>query len=249
MIVKRRREFRPSTFRRTRRQRPMRSFVAVRATKPIFRRRRANVRTGGFTNIERKFFDTMVDSVATGALWTTLEPATTNLSAIGIGDGESNRDGRKYNILSIHVKGFLELSAVEAEANPTRDILVRICLVLDTQTNGAQLTATDVMEAQLANNVNSFRNLQFTSRFRVLKDKTIRIPVTGLNEGAPNAFARGAKLIPFKMNSVFSGGIPVLMSGTTADIANVTTNSLHFIAVSTSATALVSYTSRVRFTG
>ncbi len=208
----------------------------------------SNVRTGGFTGIERKFFDT--DNVsAFNTSWAIEENVTTALSAVAQGDGESNRDGRIYNILSIHIRGHIIVGVAESQTAPIGDQLCRLALVWDKQSNGANITATDVYDAGPTDDINSFRNLQFTKRFHVLKDKTWLVRRQGLNEGAANLFAAVNRKIPFKWNFTFKVPIRVTMSGTTADIANVTDNSLHMIGVSTSTLVTYSYASRIRFTG
>ncbi len=214
------------------------------------RRRLANARTGGFLGIERKFFDVQQTATALSLEWATSEPATTNLTAVAQGDGESERDGRKYVIDSIHIKGFIETAALESQPGPIPDIIVRICLVWDQQTNGAQLTATDVMVAGRSDPTQSFRNLQFTKRFIVLWDKTFKIVRDNINEGAVNLFAAAVtRSYPFKINKTFGAGMQVTMSGTTANIANVVDNSIHLIAAASDVQALLSYQCRIRFKG
>lgn len=229
-----------------RRRRPRGRFATTR--KASFRR---NARTGGFLGIETKFFDTETTDDAFATTWAAMEPATTNLTAIGQGDGESQRDGRKYSIKSIHLKGWVHVNTAESQTAPQSDHMVRICLVLDKQTNGAQLTATQVMDGGQTEDTLSFRNLQFTKRFTVLFDRFIRIPnsLGVMNEGAANLFANSLMRVPFKINKVFNPPLEVLMSNTTADIANVTDNSIHMIGVSTHTTSLLSYQCRVRFVG
>ncbi len=205
--------------------------------------------TRAFPNQELKFFDTEITNTVMSATWAALEPATTNLSAVAQGDGESNRDGRKYTIRSISIKGFIETAVQESQTAPLSDILVRVVLVHDSQTNGAQLTATEVMDAGGTDDINSFRNLGFTKRFRVLADQTHRIERLNTNEGAVNLFASPNTHYPFTMNKTFKTPMNVLMSDTGADIANVTDNSIHMIAITTSTAALMNYQSRVRFTG
>ncbi len=230
-------------------KRPRKTYVPYAIPSKAITIAQLNDRTGGFLGLELKFFDTEVTNTVFSATWAALEPATTNLTAIAQGDGESNRDGRKYTIKSLHIKGFLETAVQESQTAPLSDILVRMVLVHDTQTNGAQLTATQVMDAGGTDDINSFRNLQFTKRFRVLHDKTHRIMRNNTNEGAVNLFASAQTEYPFTINKTFKNGIQVLMSGTTADIANVTDNSLHLIAITTSTAALMNYQCRVRFTG
>ncbi len=229
-----------------------RQFIGPRRAPPGFSMRRfLNQRTGGFQALENKFFD--VESVGDGftATWATMEPATTNLTAIAQGDSESNRDGRKYSINSIHIKGFVVDTVVESGTAPVQDRYVRICLVHDTQTNGAQLSATDVMDGGQTNDELAFRNLQFTKRFKILMDKSFVIPTSraSMNEGAINLFAHAGPKVRFSFNKKFKVPIPVTMSGTTADIANVTDNSIHMIGVGDTTTTQLTYQCRIRFSG
>lgn len=212
-----------------------------------------NTRTEGFMGIENKFVDYNVQGQATSTGWAggELDPATALcISVVAQGDGENQRDGRMYNINSWYIKGFLSTSASEAQAGPQQMVLVRIVVVLDTQTNGAQLNAEDVFTPVAAGvDVCSVRNLQFSKRFRVLKDRTMKLNPNIVNEGAVNAFAAGASSVPFKMGGRFKTPLKVRCSGTTAAIASVTDNSIHVIGVSNSATGLLTYISRCRFTG
>ncbi len=202
--------------------------------------------------VEKKFFDTQVVDGAMAATWTIAEPATTALSAVAQGDGESNRDGRVYLIDSVFIKGFIEVPLVEDTVNPQGDILTRFVLVHDKQTNGAcTFAATDVMDGGQTDDYNAFRNLQFTQRFKVLSDKKVKMYVTQseTNAGAQNLYSHGRMQTPFKMQYVFNPPLKVTMSGTTADIANVVDNSLRFISVTTDASSTLNYQSRVRFRG
>lgn len=213
--------------------------------------RRSNVRTGGFLGIETKFFDVESVDDAFSTTWAPMEPATTNLTAVMQGDGESNRDGRKYAIKSIHIRGWVGVPAIEAQTAPISDQVCRIALVWDTQTNGAQLTATSVFDGGLTEDLHAFRNLQFTKRFKVLWDKTFKVPVGTANmaQGGIDLFAHALIRIPFKFNKTFKTPISVTMSGTSADIANVTDNSIHMIGVGTHSTTDLTYQCRIRFVG
>ncbi len=227
-----------------------RQFIGPRGPPPGFSQRRLlNQRTGGFLGKELKFFDVDENAGVFTTTWAVQEPDTTNLTAVAQGDGESNRDGRKYAMHSIHLKGMVSFPTTESATAPVADSSVRLVLVLDTQTNGAQLTATDVMDGGGSVDLLSFRNLQFTKRFKVLWDKLITVKPQGTNEGAINLFANSNTQRLFSFNKKFAKPIPVTMKGTTADIANVTDNSIHLIVVGTDASLNLQYQSRLRFTG
>jgi len=159
--------------------------------------RAMNVRTGGFAGIERKFVDATRAQNAFTTAWAQLAPSagiTNCISAPGIGTGEEQRDGRVFTIRSIHVKGFVTFNVVEAQAAPPADMTWRICVVWDTQSNGAAIAGTSVMDAGATNDVLAFRNLQNSKRFIVLYDSGPRVlkHMAQTNEGAVNTFAAPA---------------------------------------------------------
>lgn len=225
---------------------------AYRGKAPRYTRRAAsNRRTGGFIGLENKFIDTEINNEALTTSWATHEQATfDSLSATAIGDTESTRDGRVYHINSLHFKYRYRIPATEAQVTPPVQQNVRLLLVWDTQSNGAQLTATNVMDAGGTNDVLSFRNLQFTKRFRVLYDRTMNIKVPFQGQGGVDLFANQQVLSPvISVNRQFKTPIKVNCSGTTAAIGSITDNSLHCIAIGSTALPLLSFQCRVRFSG
>ncbi len=214
-----------------------------------------NVRTGGYEGREMKFVDYNKAADAFTVQWTggEMEDSTAlSLSAVAQGDGESQRDGRVYHIHSVHIRGFIDVPVVEGATAPVGDILARLAMVWDTQTNGAQLNAEDVyLGVGAGEDVNSFRNLQNSKRFIVLKEKMLRLPRANaqMNEGSINLFANGDLKIHFTFNKKFNTPIKVRCSGTTAAIASVTDNSIHLIGTATATALKLTYESRVRFTG
>ncbi len=221
--------------------------------RPIRRRRRrlashtpghfVNGRTGGFMGLEMKFADIETSADAFSTTWTTMEDATNDsVSGVAQGDGESSRDGRKYAIHSIHIKAHIEKGKNESQAAPLDDNVGRFCLVLDRQTNGAQLTATDVMDGGQTDDVLAFRNLQHTKRFGVIWDKSWKLSVASgnTNEGAVNLFANGNVSTPIMFfNKKFSPPIIVTCTGTDGTISGISDNSLHIIGVATDVTAIL----------
>lgn len=227
-----------------------------RKTVPVTgRRRNANARTGGFIGLEKKFVDRVLTSSVLTNVWTTGEhdPATTGLSPVAQGDGESNRDGRRYEIHSIQITGFVQTTSQKANSIPPADVVVRIALVLDKQTNAAQIAAENVFTVAAVPDTDGYRNLQFIERFQVLKEKRFKLNLTAAttNEGAVDSFSCGAVKHLFKMSYKWKTPLKVNMKDTTAVISNVLDNSLHVIAVADNlgTVPLLTYTSRLRFTG
>lgn len=214
------------------------------------RRKPLNYRTGGFLGLENKFRDFVHVDDAFTTTWTTMEPAASveSISVVAQGDTESTRDGRVYHIKSLHVQGHVTRVAVEAGTAPPDDIICRVVCVLDTQTNAAQLTATEVMLAATSN-VTSWRNLQFTDRFKILFDKKFILVAKTTNEGAVNSFSSQISWKTFKFNHTFKSPIKVTCKSTEAAVASVTDNSIHIIGTATSTLALLNYNSRIRYVG
>lgn len=241
-------------------KRPRQTAAAAAAGRARFIAAR-NIRTGGFVGrfrdplVEKKFSDANVAADAFTTVWAAgeMNPGVGSincLSGVAQGDGESQRDGRVYNIHSIHIKGFINLNSVEASLTPLADVVARLALVWDTQTNQAQLEAENVfLTIGAAQDIDSFRNLQFSHRFIVLKDKMFTIKRPNMAQGSIDLFATHQVKIPFKMNKVFTKPIKVRTSGTTANVNVITDNSLHLIGTASLADALLTYQVRMRFTG
>ncbi len=215
--------------------------------------RALNIRTAGFLGIERKFADFEAVGDAFASSWATMQDGTIKcISGVAVGNTESSRVGRVYNITSLHLRGSVSTGSQESQSAPLNDLFCRVVIVWDTQTNGAELTATDVMDAGQTDDEYAFRNLQNTKRFRILMDKNISLNYNNqMNEGAINLFAAGQKKVHWKFNRTFKKPIKVICKGTTNVIASITDNSLHIIGISstTTGTPVLNYQARIRFTG
>ncbi len=217
------------------------------------RRRVRNRRTGGYVGRELKFLrsETVGDTFATG--WATMEDGTMKcLNAVSQGNGESARVGRRYTMQSIHVRGLISEPKAEAAGDPIEDTVVRIVMVLDKQTNAAQMTASNVYDITAPTvDYLAFRNLQYTARFQVLWDRTfvLKASMATTNEGAAGAFACGVVKRVFKINHVFKGGLKVECVLTAATVASITDNSIHMIGIASNASVQMNWQSRLRFTG
>lgn len=237
--------------------------VASRRSMPASRRSK-NLRTGGYLGIEYKFADqlispTLVVATVAGA---EVDPATTNcLNAVAEGDGESERIGRKYTITSVHVQGAVYRQNRNGQTEFGDANWVKIALIQDTQTNAAQLNSEDVFKS-IGSGALAFKNLQYAKRFKILHQETVAVPagcgawklasqdlMTGTFTGS---YDTAGTAVPFSFNKKLN--IPVLCKGTSANVSDITDNSLHMIAMSNLSAANDSgieivYQSRVRFVG
>ncbi len=226
---------------------------------PYFKKSRVpagarNVRTGGFTGIEKKYLDSFVSAggVVGSAGGAEQDPAANAscLNAIAQGDGASDRDGRRVVLKSVVIRGSFYGALFQDEADVKTGVGCRLMVVLDTQTNGAQLNSEDVLLDGAGEDWLSHRNLQYTGRFRTLVDKFYVLPmiVNNDNNAQPTTISEIAGRRYFTIYKNLD--IPVTFSGPNADIANITDNSLHVIAVASSgSSANLSYQARVRFVG
>ncbi len=214
-------------------------------------RRRRNQRTSGFIGLETKFSDNEKTSAAIATTWTTINPTTDNcLNGLVQDDTENGRDGRVYHITSIHMKIGVNSDASEEDTAPQSDVQVRMCLVLDTQTNGTEMSAADCMVSDQTYDVLAFRNLANSQRFRVLKDKTVIVRRDVMAQGAVNLFATAVKYNqPVVWNYRFKKPLRVHTDGAGGTVSVIKDNSLHFIVVANVAGASLNYEVRVRFKG
>lgn len=219
-----------------------------------------NARTGGLLGIEKKYLDCYKTATAiasstdgSGGEYPPSAIITGCLSAPAQGDGPTNREGNKIVITDCLVQGVISVSAQANQTAADQSPVVMVALVMDTQTNGTQLNSEDVYTnpsgaAVLMTSPN--RNMSYTQRFKVLKvwKKQIRIPQLAYD--GTNMEQSGFQT-PYKLK--WKGKIPVTFTtgSTTADIANVTNNSLQIIAYTsdTSLVPAINYNSRIRFFG
>lgn len=201
-------------------------------------------RTGGFYGrfsgslAEQKFLDTNVIDATLAA-----NMVHFNLCVIPQDNTESGRIGRKVTIKSIAFHGVLTLDAAVTSANTSNNI--RMMLVQDKQTNGAEFAATDLLDT---NAILSFNNLANSGRFRILHSDWIDLNTDGGVElGVLPSW--GTKSI--WVNFYKKCNIPIEYDNTAVDgsIGTVRTNSLWMIFQTIDAERVgVSGIARVRYT-
>jgi len=223
------------------------------------RLRRRNVRGAGFLGIEHKFLDSSVAattamSAPTDASSGEIDPTTVNcINAVAQGDGEQNRDGRSYVIDSVMIRGTLFVEPLADQTVTLRPVTVFLALVLDTQTNAAQMNSEDCFKniagsARLASA--PFRNLLQNNRFRILWSKRISMGQTIIGFDNTNMEKEGVE----RQFSIFKKKlkIKVVCKGTSANVTDIVDNSLHLIGYQSGTnaqTVTIGYNARIRFRG
>lgn len=147
------------------------------------------------------------------------------LNGIAQGVDVDERTGREVFLRGIEVRGDIQLATRADADNP--EIIVRFILVLDTQTNGAQMNAEDCYLPGLTHPEHSFVDMNGLERFRILEDITIPMQ-------SPAAAGNGTANDWCGIKKVFSIGkslgIAVNFGGTGATVADIQDNSLHILA-------------------
>lgn len=214
-----------------------------------------------FIGAELKFLDCAWDAStiaqSTDGSGLELQPASGCTNAISVpaqGDGESQRDGRKYVMKSIWVSGTVDWSPQANQADPADAPWLFFALVLDTQANGATIVSEDVYinpsTSTFAMLPQPLRNLQHSKRFRVLDHKMVRAPdLVAFTDGTNTGSVSPSSNPTVSLN--WRGSIQVNCTGTTADVASVSDNAIHLLAVCahTSYTPTFRGKSRLRFMG
>lgn len=176
-----------------------------------------------------------------------------------VGDGQSNRDGRKIVVTSLEIKGFVQIPAQVngAAGSHPNPVSIWIALVVDTQTNGVQMNSEDcyvynnvVVQADAAQ---PFKNLLYGGRFKTLRMWQITVNdrinvVESDNTVDTQAYRRGFHYykkvkIPVDFNA-----------GTTSDVANIVDNSIHLLCAASgpvhgATNPSITYSGRIRFIG
>jgi len=221
----------------------------------------ANQTTMGLLGIEKKYLDMAlpgaVVSVVTNSTGGEVDPTAIGcvgcLSAPAIGDGPSNRDGNRIVAKSLYIKGEVVGLAAEAQVDPPAPTRVMVAVVLDTQTNGAQLNSEDVFtnpSSAATAQTTPLRNMLFRDRFKVLKQEVFDVSAIALTQAAANNYSWAAGCAVFEWNFDLKD-LVINLQNTTADVVNVIDNSLHIIAFAQGGNnpVTISYNARLRFVG
>lgn len=214
---------------------------------PLPKRRRAiPVRTDLGTSVELKYID---QSYATAAISNSIAGAFANpltegaLNSIALGDGESDRDGRKVLLKSIHIRGAMYRLT---ETSIGSDLVARLIVFLDTQTNGAEAAPELLINTGAVHPEYAYRNMQQTKRFKVLKDG-IFVLSQNAAAGGNTTVVSGPGATLFDWN--FNVHIPVIYSGATEVIASIVDNSIQVYCMASGNDCTLRYESRIRFVG
>ncbi len=239
----------------------MRGIRARFRTVPQRAQRRALLRVirGPTQGVEVKFYDkglvAATLTTSTNASGGEHDPsATIMMNTVTQGDGESQRDGRRITMKSIYIVGLINCAKQAAQSSGDNATNIFIALVLDTQTNAAQLASENVFAnpgGTALLGTTPFRNLRFTQRFKVLKTMNFTMSNSNLanDTGATGGVIAQGLERRFKM--FVNLNVVTNFTASTESVVDIPDTSLHFIAwcSDTGLAPKLSYSSRLRFVG
>ncbi len=204
-----------------------------------YKQRRRTVKKAVYPPPELKFHDIPIANVPASA--TGLFMAS--LTIIPQGDDQDEREGRKISVTGVatHIHAFLAAGTTEV----SHDHLI-ICLVLDTQVNGATPTALDYVVANT--NDLTFRNLSNSQRFKTLwrRDFDLNHTAAGGNGTAIETVSNAVNQTVFYK---FKKPLTITYSGTAGSTAQTESNGLFFYVQSRHGLASSNMNCKVRFYG
>lgn len=174
-----------------------------------------------------------------------------------LGNDINQRIGRKCAVQKVRINGQVYVPTQVAQADSDSPVIVRGVLFVDKQANASQATLQDLFQtnANITNaytSINVPQNLANLGRFRVLKDKKIKLDgyqLTGTAAGP--AIVQGGLVVPFKFHIKFKKPLIVHFNatngGTYADIVENLIQ-VNFVANNTAAVPQVQYYGRVTYT-
>lgn len=144
----------------------------------------------------------------------------TLLNGIATGTDFTNRIGRKVNIKSLYIKGWLANTGTT-----TVNTMCRLVVVYDSQSNGAAPAITDVFKAA---NGTSHLNLDNRDRFKVLYDK--HYALAAVNNTATQAYAGSPTVYPVKLFRKLN--LEEQFNGIAATVGSISTGAIYMLTFS-----------------
>lgn len=179
-----------------------------------------------------------------------LDPAENCIGCPIQGSTATTRDGNMIIVRSITITGNVYWPILQDQLDAPVKPECKIWLVQDKSTCGAQLNSEDVFTNTGATTLTCCHPLRVSTmmnRFRILKTLSMHRPVWQNQLDGANTASYGATVVGFHIYKRCA--IPIRFSGNAGSVADIVDNSIHIIAAITTTAGLLSYNTRIRFTG
>ena len=186
---------------------------------------------------EKKYKDTTLALTTIANTGTSLQNATTNITEILNGTGESERTGHRVRVMSLQANMLLVLPA-GTTANDSDE--VRIIIVVDKQANGALATLTHILETV---GYQAFRNIENGNRFVWLYNKTFSMnpPAMGTATSSSERFKH--------LKVFFKLAMPMYFDGLLGETGEVRSHQILAFAITRDGRVQMQVQWRIRFYG
>lgn len=228
-----------------------------------------NSRSGGFLGIEKKFVDLHLNnhliSNSANASGYECQPANNHLclNAVGSGSGESQRDGRHIQAVSLNVRGIVDWGRTDAAVVAREECYITVWVVKDTQTNGATISSENVLKNSNGNTIMApfvHNNLENTSRYRIMGKKTLKltpklavsnteVPVEVAGDQAAYDHNNSIGMMQSKFEFYFNLDERISYKSTGTTVADIVDTSYHVLAAASHTGPRMFYASRFRYIG
>jgi len=180
--------------------------------------------------------------------------AVDSLVRISAGDEGFQRNGQKITVKKLTIRGTVEANqnsnATFTDTTPG-EVYFRWMIFVDTQSNGAFPTVTDIFEENptSGDSFDIYNSLRESGRYKVLMDKFLRVnqahPMYNTSSGHTHV---GNRLTHFK--KTINLNMPITYSDTTSNLAAVRNNNIFMVIFNGHGSTNLSYNyrCRVRFT-
>lgn len=217
---------------------------------------------GGQIVSERKYLDYRASALAVAATNSAFTSAMADpnmpsppgcLFAPSQGNDISNREGRNVYVHTIRITGVIDVPGQSLQNSTDIPQTVRLILVMDKQTNGAQMTSDALIQSTGdVPGTFQFQNTANFGRFQILKDKVYTCqPFPIAANGAGSLYQSGMSRY-FKLKYTFKTPIKVNFNATNGGtVADIVDNSFHLLAgkYNNDSSTFLNYQVRVSFTG
>jgi len=208
-----------------------------------------------FKGMEKKWSPRENSQTMLNPFWNFHDPAELCLNGVKVGSGQSERIGRVIHLVSLHFKYTYNDPSIpdNIELDFMKDQSFRIIVFLDKQCNGAPVSSTAEVVENFSSERRQFYNLENTTRFQILYDKThVMKPfwVTGLNGVGTHIYSKSNTNMDVKsFNKYWKNGLKILFTGDAEDVASISDKAIHVMATGTNPFGVLAWSSRIRYFG